>query len=531
MAPHSTALYQLDVALFRDGDGNGWGTLGGVTEKLDYLHWLGITHLWLLPTYRNGGRDGGYDVIDHCALDPRIGDFSSFDTLVREAAARGMSVIVELVMQHTSDQHPWFIQARSGDADMSARYIWAKQPPPDGPSPMFPPMEASVWSWDADAARFYQHRFYRHEPDLELANAAVREEMGRIIAFWLDRGVAGFRIDAVPYMVERAALADPRDEGRWLLEQIRAQALTRHDAPILIGEADVPADQYGDYLCQGRRLSHLLDFHLNNHLFLAFAREDARAITTTLAEYDNDAPARARLAWLRNNDELDLEQLSPAERASVMDRFAPEPGMRIYGRGIRRRLAPMFGHDVDALAMAHAVLMSLGQVPVLRYGDEIGLGDDLDLPERDAVRVPMQWSPGPQAGFSDGPAPPWRAPLASYTRGGAGDRVTVHSQRSDPDSLLCRVRELLQARRSLPWLEQQAEPMDGMPPAVLGLRFRTGDNALVTLVNLGREEHRITLKSDGVLRPIVVRNADLEGNEVILRNYGYAWLLLDNGDS
>jgi maltose alpha-D-glucosyltransferase/alpha-amylase len=177
------------------------------------------------------------------------------------------------------------------------------------------------------------------------------------------------------------------------------------------------------------------------------------------------------------------------------------------------------------------VLMSLGQVPVLRYGDEIGLGDDLDLPERDAVRVPMQWSPGPQAGFSDGPAPPWRAPLASYTRGGAGDRVTVHSQRSDPDSLLCRVRELLQARRSLPWLEQPAEPMDGMPPAVLGLLFRTGDSALVTLVNLGRAEHRIALKNDGVLRPIVVRNADLEDNDVIVRNYGYAWLLLDNGDS
>ena len=529
MAPHSTAIYQLDVALFRDGSGHGWGTLAGVVEKLDYLQWLGITHLWLLPTYRNGGRDGGYDVIDHCAIDPRIGDFDGFDTLVREAAVRGIGVIVELVMQHTSDQHPWFLKARSGDAAASAYYIWATAPPPGGPAPMFPPMEPSVWSWDADAARFYRHRFYRHEPDLELANAAVRAEMGRIIGFWLQRGVAGFRIDAVPYMVERAALADPRDEGRWLLEQIRQQALERCADPVLIGEADVPAGQYGDYLCHGRRLSHLLDFHLNNHLFLAFAREDARELTAVLAEYGEDAPARSRLAWLRNNDELDLEQLTAAERACVMERFAPEPGMRIYGRGIRRRLAPMFEHDVDALAMAHAVLLSLGQLPVLRYGDEIGLGEDLYLPERDAVRVPMQWSPGPTAGFSDGPAPPWRAPLAGYDRGWAGDTVNVQAQRGDPESLLCRVRELLQARRSLPWLDQPPEPVAGLPQSVLGLRFRTGDSALLALVNLGRGQHRLPLEPGLPPRPVVAHGAAIEADALVLEGYGYAWLLGEAG--
>ncbi|WP_182656004.1 alpha-amylase family glycosyl hydrolase [Stenotrophomonas lacuserhaii] len=531
MAPHSTAIYQLDVSLFRDGCGRGWGTLSGVVEKLDYLQWLGITHLWLLPTYRNGGRDGGYDVIDHCAIDPRIGDFDSFDLLIREATRRGIRVIVELVMQHTSDQHPWFLQARSGDARMAARYIWADSPPEQGPDPMFPPIEASVWSWDADAARFYQHRFYRHEPDLELANAEVREEMGRIIAFWLDKGVAGFRVDAVPYMVERAALADPRDEGRWLLELMRGQAAAHHDAPILIGEADVEAGEYGKYLDHGRRLSHLLDFHLNNHLFLAFALEDASQITSTLAEYNADAPARSRLAWLRNNDELDLEQLSPEERASVMDRFAPEPGMRVYERGIRRRLAPMFDHDVGALAMAHAVLLSLGQVPVLRYGDEIGLGDDLRLPERDAVRVPMQWAPGPRAGFSDGPAPPWRAALSSHDRGVASDAVNVQAQRDDPDSLLGRVRELLQARRSLPWLEQDAEALPGLPRSILGLRFRSGDSALLTLVNVGRTPQRLHLAEATHARPVVLRGADVEQQTVVLAGYGYAWLLVDSGGS
>ncbi|SBV37576.1 Maltose alpha-D-glucosyltransferase (fragment) [uncultured Stenotrophomonas sp.] len=207
-------VYQVDPCLFRDGDGHSWGTLGGVTEKLDHLAGLGVDALWLLPFYASGDRDGGYDVVDHCRIDPRLGDDRQFDLLVRRANALGMQVIVELVVQHTSDRHRWFRRARSSPhSRYRDYYIWERQPRRDEPQTMFPPVESGTWRRDAAAGSYYRHRFYAHEPDLEIANPRVREEIHRIMAHWLDRGILGFRVDAAPYMVERAALADPRDDG------------------------------------------------------------------------------------------------------------------------------------------------------------------------------------------------------------------------------------------------------------------------------------------------------------------------------
>jgi maltose alpha-D-glucosyltransferase/alpha-amylase len=520
--PHTTVIYQIDPYLFRDSEGHGWGTLDGIVEQLDYLQWLGVSHLWLLPFYRNGGRDGGYDVVDHCAIDPRLGDEASFARLVEAARERGIEIIVELVMQHTSELHPWFQAARAGNPAAADCFIWSDDPPADSPAPMFPPIESSVWTWDGYARRYYRHRFYAHEPDLECGRPQVRQEMARVIRYWIDRGACGFRVDAVPYMVERACLADPRDQGLWLLEEMRRAVVAEGcRAPVLIGEADVKADQYHTYLSNDRRLSHLLDFHLNNHLFLALAREDAGEIMRTLAEYGPHADTAQRIAWLRNNDELDLEQLTADERETVLQRFAPEPDMRLYGRGLRRRLAPMFNGNVDALAMVHALLLSLGQVPVLRYGDEVGLGDDLGLPERVAVRVPMQWHDGPGAGFSDRPERAWRQPRADGAYGYR--RINVAAQMQEP-SLLTRVRELLRIRRQLPQFSHPPRCEMTFPGSVLALRFPGPAHDLLALVNLSSKP--VSLQAGLEIESTALSRHFQQGGTPRLNGYGYAWLLL-----
>jgi maltose alpha-D-glucosyltransferase/alpha-amylase len=520
MQPHACAIYQVDPYLFRDSEGHGWGTLDGIVEKLDYLQWLGISHLWLLPFYRHAGRDGGYDVVDHCGIDPRLGDEAAFDRLVAAARERGIAVIVELVMQHTSELHPWFQAARAGNPEAARCYVWADDPPADVPAPMFPPIETGAWTWDGYARRYYRHRFYAHEPDLELAHPPVREEMARIMRYWMARGAAGFRVDAVPYMVERARVADARDDGLWLLEEMRRTAAQGCAEPLLIGEADVAADQYHTYLVGDRRLSHLLDFHLNNHLFLALAREDAGEIMRTLQAYGPHAASTQRIAWLRNNDELDLEQLAPAEREEVLRRFAPDPDMRLYGRGLRRRLAPMFDGQLDALAMAHALLLSLGQVPVLRYGDEIGLGDDLALPERVAVRVPMQWHDGPGAGFSDRPERAWRRPRAEGPYGYR--RINVAAQEHEP-SLLTRVRELLRVRRGLPQFSRTPTCEAGWPKPVLALRYPGPPQDLLALVNLSATP--VALEQMPAIASTVLSRHFQQGGTPRLSGYGYAWVL------
>lgn len=334
------AIYQVDPYLFRDSNGRGWGTLDGITEKLDYLQWLGVSHLWLLPFYCNAGRDGGYDVTDHYRIDPRLGDEAAFQRLVDAADARGIGIIVELVMQHSASAHPWFVAAQRGDPAWRRWYLWSDHVPDDGLQPMFPPNEASAWTWDAEAGAFNRHMFYRHEPDLELAHAPVRDELLRVMTFWMQRGVAGFRVDAVPYMVERARHADPRDDGLWLLEEMRATADAQQPGLPLIGEADVRASRYGDFLCQGRRLSHLLDFHLNNHFFLALARGDASEVARVMAEYGPQAPPHTRRncasGWLMV---IRPSAQPPIQRAVSSVTAAPSSGRgsagRLYSRAWR----------------------------------------------------------------------------------------------------------------------------------------------------------------------------------------------------
>ena len=499
----NAVVYAIDVAQFHDTDGDGWGDLRGVADRLEYVRGLGATCIWLLPFYRTPYRDGGYDVSDHLAVDPRFGDLADFALLMDKADSLGIRVLVDLVAQHTSVDHPWFQEARK-DPSSPYRdyYVWADEPHESAVKPIFPTVEDSVWTWDEAAQQYYRHVFYSHEPDLDLGNPRVRDELERVMTFWMRLGVAGFRVDAVPYMVERARAADPTDDGLWLLEQMRDQVTLRRSDSVLMGEVDVPAKEYADYLGDGDRLTMLLNFWTDNHLFLALAREQAAPLVRAL----QGLPAAPRLGqyanFVRNHDELDLEQLTVREREEVIGAFAPDPAMLAYDRGVRRRLGPMLGDDEDRIAMVHALLASLPGAPVVLYGEEIGLPDDLSREERMAVRTPMKWSV-----------------------------VEDHLPRAT--SLLARVGHLLRSRAGRDEIGSgDFEVVDLGAPSVLCLVHRYEDSVLVTAVNLSADPVAFEVAVEEDLSPLVDILTDRDYPaassgpvKLELGGYGYRWLL------
>lgn len=519
-------VYQIDPSLFFDADGDGWGDLKGVAERLDHVRELGADTIWLLPFYASPRRDAGYDVTDHLAVDPRLGTLEDFTALMRRARELDIDVLVELVMQHTSDRHPWFQDARRHrDSPFRDYYLWADEPPDDGKEPIFPTVEDGVWTWDEQAGQYYRHLFYRHEPDLNLANEGVRRELLRTMDFWLRLGVRGFRVDAVPYMIEEACRADPRDRGFWLLEQMREHT-RRHGPNVpLMGEADVPVEDYSDYLGHGDRLTHVLDFWTNNHFFHALATHDAKPLRQALERYDPDMPGANRAVWLRNHDELDLERLSPDARAQVMRAFAPSPHMQEYGRGIRRRMAPMLGGDLRRNAMAHALFLSLPGVPVLRYGGEIGMGDDLSRPERWSVRTPMQWDDSMHAGFSTAPLEQLVARPIDHGFYGYR-RLNVQAQRADPESLFSRVQCMIAATRTVPGMGTDCVPLAVDHEAVFAMRHHVQAGQVLTAVNLAPQRVSFILPAlDGEAHEFLSDGdyAPADAGRVVLEPYGYRW--------
>jgi maltose alpha-D-glucosyltransferase/alpha-amylase len=485
----NAVVYAVYVPAFRDGDGDGTGDLRGVRESLPYLSWLGVDTLWLLPFYPSPRRDGGYDVADHYGIDPRLGSFDDLDDLISAAGERGMRVLVDLVLNHTSDQHPWYQQARR---DPGSRfrdwYVWSDRPVEGVAEPMFPGVEDSVWRFDEEAGLYALHRFYGFEPDLASGNDEVRRELADVVRFWCRVGVGGIRLDAVPSLVAKARRAGLGD-GQVVLRELAGAASEAGD-PFLLGEADVEPEQFASYVDDGRGLDFVLNFYLANYLFLALSRGEAaplRSALDRLPRLEHGGFAN----FLRNHDELDLEQLSEGERAEVFERLAPEPRMRVYGRGIRRRLAPLLGDDVRRIELAFALLASLPGIPVLLYGDEIGLGDDLSRPEREAVRTPMDWQ-------------------------------AVDAQRRDRSSLLSRVRTVLQARRSTPeCLGGRWEVLDAGARSVLAVR----SHGVLELHNLDGVEARVQLDVEGAEELL----SDSRSDGRRLAPFGYRWLRLDGG--
>jgi maltose alpha-D-glucosyltransferase/alpha-amylase len=450
----NAVLYCLDVETFLDADGDGCGDLTGLTERVDYLAGIGISCLWLMPFQPSQQRDDGYDITDFFAIDPRLGTLGDFTELVRTAADRGIRVIADLVVNHTSDQHPWFQRARS-DPDSPYRnfYVWSAEQPDEPPGGVvFPDQEDSNWAWDEQAGAWYLHRFYSHQPDLNVANPEVRDEIAQIMGFWLQQGLAGFRVDAVPFLVEptgmpEGAIADPHE----LLRDLRAFAARRRGDAILLGEVNLtPEEQRRFFGDEGGDELHLVfAFTVNQAMYLSFAREDAAPLRAALRALPTLPPECQWAHFVRNHDELTLDKLTDAERAEVFAAFAPSEDQRIYGRGIRRRLPPMVGGDARRIRLAYSLAFSLPGTPVLFYGEEIGMGESPDIPGRLSVRSPMQWSAEAHGGFTVAGAEPCR-PLPGDAFGPA--KVNVAHQRRDPDSLLNWMERLIRRRRECPEL-------------------------------------------------------------------------------
>ncbi|MDT0180518.1 alpha-amylase family protein [Microbacterium sp. ARD31] len=446
----TAVVYCLDVETYLDSNGDGTGDLAGLGKRIDYLADLGVTCLWLMPFYPTMDRDDGYDVTDFYGVDPRLGTHGDLVEVIRTAKDRGMRVIVDLVVNHTSDKHPWFVSAtRSRTSPYRDFYVWRDEPPANNVNAVFPGEEATLWEKDEKSGQYYLHSFYSHQPDLNIVNPRVRDEIAKTIGFWLQLGISGFRVDAVPFLLEVQEGEDIGDPHEFLRD-LRRFLQRRSSEAVLLGEVNLPYREQLEYFGTGAgyELTMQFDFVGMQSLYLSLARSDpaplAKALTARPA-----IPDEAQWAnFVRNHDELTLDKLSDAERDEVFEAFAPEESQRVYGRGIVRRLPPMLGGDPRRIRMVYSLLFSLPGVPVLFYGEEIGMGENGDLHARMAVRTPMQWSDERNGGFSD--AAPSRLAAAPPGDGYAPQHVNVASQLEDDESLLQFIRTLTARYRISP---------------------------------------------------------------------------------
>ena len=528
-------IYAINVETFQDSDGDGIGDFPGLTSRVDYLHALGVTCVWLLPFHPSPNRDNRYDVANYYDVDPSLGSLGDFVDFLRAARERGIRVMIDLVVNHTSDQHPWFRAARDRRSRYHDYYVWADTPPHDaGQGMMFPGVETSTWSLDDACGRWYFHRFYRHQPDLNLGNPAVREEIRKIMGFWLELGVSGFRVDAAPFVIERKGIQPADVEARrphTFFRYMRGFLSWRRGDAALLAEANILPDEVTDYVGTGDKLHMLFSFYVNQHTFLALATGRAEPLMIALQRLPA-LPLSAQWAnFLRNHDELDLSRLSDEERGVVFEAFAPDAGMQIYERGIRRRLAPMLDNDRRRLELAHSILLALPGTPVIRYGDEIGMGEDLALDERFSVRTPMQWTSGRHGGFSTAPDNATLVrPVICHGEYGIGI-VNVADQQRDPTSLLSWMQRAIGIRRGCPELSWgQSCTLDVTEPSVLVLCSSAPEAALFCLHNLadGRRDVAVDFGlADGDEMTELFSDCEyptVAAGRVELAPFGYRWL-------
>lgn len=486
-------IYSLDVETYQDSDGDGVGDFRGLTRRLDYIASLGINCIWLLPFYPTPNRDNGYDVADYFGVDPRLGSLGDFVDFIRGATERGIRVIIDLVVNHTSIDHPWFQKARS-DPDSRYRdfYVWSSEEPANAQEGMiFPGVQERIWTYDEVAGEWYLHRFFEHQPDLNIANPEVREEIRKVIGFWLELGVSGFRIDAAPFLVELKGFK-PADIERYaygrhphdFIEKIREFLQWRSGSAILLAEANVPMDEVPQYFGDGDRMHLLFHFTANQQLFLALARGEAQPIIDGLTG-PQEIPAVAQWAhFLRNHDELDLGRLTGRERDEVFEAMDITDDMVLFGRGPRRRLPPMLGGDRARLELAYSLLLAMPGTPIIRYGEEIGMGDMLELEGRSAVRTVMQWTDRRGGGFSTAEPERFARPVIAEGEYGYGE-VNVFDQRGDDTSFLSWMQRMIRIRRSCPELGWGAlHPLESGDPGVLALAVALPSSIVVTLHNL-----------------------------------------------
>jgi trehalose synthase len=530
-------VYCLDVETFLDSDGDGVGDFQGLIRQIDYLAGLGVTCLWLMPFYPSPNRDDGYDVSDYYGVDPRLGDPGEFVELVRTANDRGIKVILDLVVNHTSDEHPWFKAARADrDSRFRSYYVWRDEPSDEPKGISFPDKETSNWEREDGSGQYYLHRFYRFQPDLNVANPAVRDEIARIVGFWLQLGVAGFRMDAVPFLLETEGIAEAVGEDQHgFLRSLRAFATRRRGEAMLLGEVNTDlkalARFFGDE--DGDQLNVQFGFLLNQNLWLALAREDAEPLEQVIRSLPAPPPDNTWANFLRNHDELSLDKLTESQRKEVFAAFGPRKDMQLYGHGLRRRTAAMLGGDGPRLRMAWSLMLSLPGTPVIFMGDEIGMGENLALPDRMSVRVPMQWSDERNGGFSSAAPKDLVRPVKTGRFG--PKHVNVAAQRRETDSLLNFLERLIRRRKETPEFGWGSSTLiETGAPQLFAHRCEWQGSAVAAVHNLSPAKARATLdlgveKGEKVAIDDLLEEREHRPNrdgtlDVELDGYGYMWL-------
>ncbi len=481
-------FYEVSVRSFFDANGDGTGDIQGLIEKLDYLSWLGVDCLWLLPFYSSPLRDGGYDISDYFTILPEYGKLGDAVRLIEEAHKRGIRIIADLVVNHTSDQHPWFQESRRDrDNPKADWYVWSDtdQRYPDARI-IFTDTERSNWAWDPERQQYYWHRFFSHQPDLNFDNPEVAEALIGVLRFWLNLGLDGFRLDAVPYLFERdGTICENLKETHAFLKRIRHEVDAAFKGRVLLAEANQWPSDVVDYFGDGDECHMCFNFPLMPRMFMALRRAQRHPITEILAQTPEVPDGCQWGIFLRNHDELTLEMVTDEDRDYMWAEYAKDPRMKL-NLGIRRRLAPLVDNDRRVMELFHALLFSLPGSPILYYGDEIGMGDNVFLGDRDGVRTPMQWAPDRNAGFS-------RADWAQLYSGPIMDPVygfqalNVEAELRDPSSLLHWIQRMLAVRKRHPLFGIGSfEVLSAENPSVLAFLRELGDDVVLCVNNLSR---------------------------------------------
>lgn len=532
----NAVFYELNLRAFKDGNGDGIGDFVGLISKLDYLQSLGIDCIWLLPFYPSPLLDDGYDVSDYYQVHPDLGTLEDFKTFVEASHARGLRVIIDLVLNHTSDQHPWFQSARSNpNSPYRDYYVWSNTDQKYlNTRIIFLDTEPSNWTFDEVAGLYYWHRFYACQPDLNYDNPAVQEEMLNVVKFWLDLGVDGFRADAVPYLFEREGTnCENLPETHEYLKRLRRFVDENYPGRILLCEANQWPQDVRLYFGNGDEFHMGFHFPLMPRIFMAIGKEDTSPLVWALERTPPIPDSCQWCTFLRNHDELTLEMVTEEERQWMWEKYAPDQRMRL-NLGIRRRLAPLLDNDRRKIELAYALLFSLPGSPAIYYGDEIGMGDNIWLKDRNGVRTPMQWDGSENAGYSSAPSDRLYTPVI---RDGEFDyrAVNVWKQNMQPDSLLNWLRHLIRIRKENPALGSGSlEIIPVRNPGILVYLRRHAEQTLLIIHNLSSNSHQFDVKLDrGIpfkLVDMITREqtgTDASGTlKIQLGPQGYRWFRL-----
>lgn len=527
-------IYSLDVEAYRDGNGDGIGDFQGLGKSLPYLSSLGIDCIWLLPVFDTPNRDNGYDVRDYLSIDRRLGDLASYTDFMDIANQYNIRIIIDMVVNHCSDEHPWFQEALKGpDNPFYDYYIWTEEKP-EGFVPIiaFGGQQSGNWEYVESINKYYYHSFYKFQPNLNLANPKVRNEVKRIMRFWLQLGVSGFRMDAVTFMINK------KHEGQefvitphQVLMELREFVEEHTPHAVLLAEADVEPEEYGHFFSEDREMHMMFNFYGNNYLFYSLATEKATPLVESFKKLPTPVGNGQYVNFIRNHDELNLEKLSDEEMQKVFERFASEENMRIFGRGIRRRFNSMVDGDRKMLELGYSLLFSLPGTPVLRFGQEIGMGDELSLFGRNSVRTAMQWSNDKNGGFSSAPTESLARPVIQKPPYGF-EEINVNKQIKDKNSLLNWMSMAITARRRTPEFGiGRYEFLNSNDDYIMIHICRHSDTAAIAVHNFGNEKKKVKLDVELELAKQLIdifgdepyQDLEPQTREIEINPKGYRW--------